>query len=328
MLKGLFLGLWRGVSSPGMVLWLWLVNVAVALPAAVILSEALEASIGASLVQENLTAGFDLDWFGEFEAGAEGLEETFTPTLVGAGAIYANLEDWLFGGLLELFPGIVALGLVYALLWALFVGGILDRFSHSGLFSLHRFFSGGGRFFFRFARLAVIASVFYYLVYEVAAWIFSSIGTWTRDVTVERTVLLYVLLGTAVVVFLLTLVNAAFDYAKIATFVEDRSSMILAASRGIRFVLSNPVKTLGLYYALGLLGLLLIWLYAFVAPGAAQSTATGVVLAFLIGQVYLVAKLMLRLAFYGGELAIFEDAIRAEQTREETPETEEADSSE
>ena len=316
MLKGIFVGFWRAVSSPGMVLWLWLVNVAVTLPAAIVMSESLESSIGSSLVHEELTARFDLDWYGEFQRGAEGLDATFTPTVVGAGAFFNNLEDWLFGGLFGLYPGVVALGALYALLWALFLGGILDRFIHSSFFRLSRFFSAGGRFFFRFLRLVVIAGVFYYLVYELAGWLFERIGYWTRDVTVERTILMYVLLGTALIVFLLTLVNAAFDYAKIATFVEDRRSMLLASLRGIRFVLSNPVKTLGFYYALGLLGILLLALYAFVAPGAAQSTTTGVVLAFLIGQAYLVAKLMLRLAFYGGELAIYEDAVRAEQRRE------------
>ena len=298
MLKGIFVGLWRAVSSPGMVLCLWLANVVVALPAAVILSESLESSIGSSLVHEELAAGFDMDWYGEFQRGAGGLEATFTPTVVGAGAFYNNIEGWLYGGLFQLFPGVVALGVIYALLWALFVGGILDRFSNSGLFTLSRFFSAGGRFFFRFLRLAVLAGVFYYLVYQLAGWLFGRIEFWTRDVTVERTVLMYVLLGTAVVVFLLTLINAAFDYAKIATFVEDRRSMLLAALRGIRFrpFQIPPRRSASTTHSAW-------WEFSssdstrFVAPGAAQSTVTGVVLAFLIGQAYLVAKLMLRLAF-------------------------------
>ena len=321
MLKGIFVGLWRAVSSPGMVLLLWLVNVAVTLPAAVIMSDSLESSIGSSLVHEDLAAGFDMDWYGEFRHGASGLDATFSPTVVGAGAFYNNIEGWLYGGLFQLFPGVVALGGLYALVWAFFVGGIFERFSNSGLFSLSRFFSAGGRFFFRFLRLAVLSGVFYYLVYQLARWLFDRIELWTRDVTVERTVLMCALLGTALVVFLLTLVHAAFDYAKIATFVEDRRSMLLAALRGIRFVLSNPAKTLGFYYSLGIVGVLLLGLYTFVAPGAAQSTVTGVVLAFLIGQAYLVAKLMLRLAFYGGELAIYEDAARVEERREEAGES-------
>jgi hypothetical protein len=73
---------------------------------------------------------------------------------------------------------------------------------------------------------------------------------------------------------------------------------------------------------------LLLGIYAFVAPGAAQSTTSGVALAFLVGQAYLVAKLMLRLAFYGGELAIYQDALRAEERGESSEGTEETESSE
>ena len=103
MLKGLFVGLWRAVSSPGMVLCLWLVNVAVTLPAAVIMFDSLESSIGSSLVHEELASGFDMDWYGEFQQGSGGLEATFTPTVVGAGAFYNNIEGWLYGGLFEWF---------------------------------------------------------------------------------------------------------------------------------------------------------------------------------------------------------------------------------
>ena len=232
-IRAIFVGLWRAIESPGLVIWLWLVNFAIALPAGVVMSESIRSSIGSSQVHEELATGFDLGWYGEFREGAVGLERTFTPTIVGPGAIYNNVEGWLFGGLFQQFPGVVGLGVLYALVWALFVGGILDRFSKSeGFFSLSRFFSNGGRFFFRFVRLIVLAGVLYYLIYRFAEWLFGRIDYWTRDVTVEGTVLIYVLLGTAVVVFLLTLVNMAFDYAKIATFVEDRSSMVLAALRG------------------------------------------------------------------------------------------------
>jgi hypothetical protein len=114
----------------------------------------------------------------------------------------------------------------------------------------------------------------------------------------------------------------AFDYAKIATFVEDRRSMLLAALRGFGFVFSNPAKTFGLYYGLGILGVVLLGLYAFSAPGAGQTTVTAVVLAFIIGQAYLIAKLVLRLAFYGGQLAIYEAAGQAPEPQVEGEETE------
>jgi len=102
------------------------------------------------------------------------------------------------------------------------------------------------------------------------------------------------------------LVNLSFDYAKIATYKENRRSMILAALKGFRLVLGNFGRTTGLYYGLGFFGLVLLGAYHAVAPGTGQASASSVVLAFLIGQGYLVVKLVLRLTFYAGELLLYE----------------------
>ena len=49
----------------------------------------------------------------------------------------------------------------------------------------------------------------------------------------------------------------------------------------------------------------LLTLYAWVAPGAAQSTSTSVLFAFVFGQLFLVARLIVRLSLYGGELELY-----------------------
>jgi hypothetical protein len=322
--KAMSSGFTRATSSRRLVLWLWLTNFAVALPAAWVMAESLRGAIGDSLVQEKLRSGFDMGWFGEFDAAAKGLETTFTPTLLGAGAFYSNLEAWLSGDLFRGFPGLVGLGILYGILWALLLGGVLQRFAgNEGRFSLAHFFSTGGKYFFRFIRLALLSGILYYLVYRLYGWLFRTIEDATRDVTVERTVFLCTLLGAAFIAFLLALVNMVFDYAKIATVLESRRSMLLASLRGLGFVLSYPGRTLGLYYGLGLIGVALLAVYALIAPGAGQSTPLGVLFAFVVGQVYLVLKLLLRLVFYGGQMALYEELTRPgpAAAAERTPES-------
>jgi len=315
MMTALFKGLWRVISAPGLVLWLWMVSFALALPAAWMMADTLEESIGASLVDEKMTQSFDVGWFGEFKAAARGLETTFSPTIVGAGAFYNNLEMWLEGGLFDAFPGLVGLGLLFAAVWALFMGGILDRFSEPGRFGLSRFFSSGGRFFFRYLRLAVFAGLLYYLVYRFSGWLFSRIEEATIDVTVERTVLIYTVLAAGLVVILLGFVNMVFDYAKIVTYKEDRRSVILAAVKAFGFVLTHPVKTVGLYFGLGAVGVVMLAIYAWIAPGANQSTFTGVVFAFCVGQAFLISKLMLRLTFYASQMELYGAISRQSDSR-------------
>jgi hypothetical protein len=63
---------------------------------------------------------------------------------------------------------------------------------------------------------------------------------------------------------------------------------------------------MGLYYALVAVGALLLVFYSTIAPGVHQSTTMGVLVAFLIGQGFLVARLIMRLWFYGGQMALYE----------------------
>ncbi len=307
--KAAFNGLARVFSSPLLVFWLWLFNFVVALPLAVVMAGSIESSIGASLVHQKLRDGFDMGWYGEYRSRAEGVETTLSPSIVGVGAFLDNVEAWFDGGLFGTFRGLVAVGVLYAVVWALFLGGILHRLGGgAGMFRLSEFLSQGGAFFFRFLRLAVLSGIFYYLVYRLSTWLFGWIQGATRDVTVEKTVLSYVLLAALLIVFLLSFVNMAFDYAKIATFRENRRSMLLAMLKGFGFVLGNLGKTLTLEIGLGLLGVILLGVYWLVAPGPGQATVVGVVLAFLVGQAFLVAKLVLRLTFYAGEMRLYESA--------------------
>jgi hypothetical protein len=304
--RAFFDGLGKVLSSPGLVLWLWVVNLIVALPLAALIASSIEESIGGSLVHEKLRSGFDMGWYGEYSARAEGVETSFNPSIVGAGAFFDNVEAWYNGELFELTPALVGAGVVYALVWTLFLGGILHRYSEgAGLFRLGEFLAQGGSFFFRYLRLAVIAAIVYYGIYRFSGWLFAKIAEASKDLTAEENVLAYVVAGSVLVVFLLTFVNMAFDYAKIATYRENRRSMIAAMLTGFGFVLSNLGKTITLYYGLGALGILLLFLYFSVAPGVAQASTVSIAFAFLVGQAYLIAKLGLRLMFYASQLSLY-----------------------
>lgn len=302
-----FHGLGKVLAVPSVVVWFWLGSVVIALPAAWALAESIRDSVGESLVDENLREGFDMGWYGEYRSDAEGIERSFSPTVVGAGPFFDNIEAWYNGTLFDVHPGLLGLGVLYALFWSLSLGGVLHRYGEAaGLFRLGEFLSQGGAYFFRFVRLAVLSGFLYYVVYRFSGWLFRRIERATQDVTVEETVFAYVVVASVLVVFLLTFVNMAFDYAKIATFRENRRSMVLASLKGFGFVLSNFGRAAMLYYGLGACGLVLLFLYYTIAPGPDQSSMLGVLAAFALGQMYLIAKLVLRLTFYAGQMELFD----------------------
>jgi hypothetical protein len=308
--KAIVEGAARTAAARGLVGGLWLLNLLVAGAVAVSFADSLQASIGGSLVHEKLRTGFDMGWYGELQATARGLLATFTPTLMGAGAFLNNLEAWVSGELWQGAPVVVTLGVAYLLLWTLMSGGILDRLSGrheiGARLTLAAFLASSGRFFWRFLQLALMAGVLYLGIYLLGRRLFVYIEDATRAVTVETVVLLATAGATVAVGFLLCLVNVAFDYARIATVLEGRRDMLRTAARGFAFVLRRPFRTLGLYFTLGLVGLLLLAGYSQIAPGARQATIPGIVLAFILGQLYLILKLVLRLTFTGSQMALFE----------------------
>lgn len=306
MMRAVVGGLGDALASPRQLMVLWLTLLLVALPAAVAIEEAIHAGIGASRVDESLRQGLDLAWLEEFRSQARGLERSLRPSIVGRGAVYDNLESW-FGGELFLDARQVAFGAVYALVWLFLLGGVLDRFARrERKFVLAPFLAAGARFFPRLLRLALLSGVLYFGIYRLARWLFPWIERLTRDVTAERQALLVYLAGALVVVALLGLVNLIFGYAKIAVVYEGRRSSLGALLRALRFVVGNAGKALGLYLLLASLVVAVIALYALLAPGPGQSTALGVALAFLLGQLYLMARLAMRLTFFGAQMRLYE----------------------
>ena len=84
--------------------------------------------------------------------------------------------------------------------------------------------------------------------------------------------------------------------------------MVMAGLRGVQFVLTHPVRTLGVYLAMGALGLILAALYYFLSPGLASSGIGLIVLALIVGQLYLILRWMLRIGLLGAESIVYRQA--------------------
>lgn len=298
-------GVRRALGAPRMLALLWMVNFLLALPAAWALAAQIHASVEHSLVHERLRDGFDMGWHEEFQHGVSGLATTFGPDVAGGGAVYRNLEAWITGKFVDLPPAVLGAAGLYLLAWVLLQGGVVDHVARPpSPFEAWWFVGVGARFFFRFLRLALIAGVAFFLVLRGSVWLYGQVGEWTRDVAAERPVLWGGLAVLGVTAVALAAVQTALACAKIATVVEDRRSMLLAAAHGARCVLRRPLATLGTCLGFWAAAAALVALYARLAPIAGPSSAAGVALAFAGGQVFLAGRLALRVALLGALAAL------------------------
>jgi hypothetical protein len=291
-------------SAPALLVGVYAITVVLALPLAITMRGLLQAHLGASLAAEGAANGVNYDWWQEFTSQATGLGTTFSPTIIGFAATLDNISS-LLDGQRENAPIAGALAL-YLLAWTFLIGGIIDRYARQRPIRAAGFFAASGMHVFRLLRLAIVSGLVYW-------WLFAYVHPWlflewfadrTRTMSVERDVffwrvVLYVLFGA-----LLVVVNVIFDYAKIRIVVEDRRSALGALPAAIRFVWRQRGRVASLYALNGMAFLILIAIWAFVAPGA-RSGGLTLWLGFLVAQIYVLARFALKLQFLASQTALF-----------------------
>lgn len=305
MTAALLDGCRRVADAPAVVAGAWLTTLLAAAPFAAALHGEIADHLGASVAGERMAAGVDRVWWDEFSADAGGLGKTFTPTVIGFAAPLSNLSAFLDGEgpPLALVTAVVG----YLAVWTFLAGGMLDRLARARRVAGPAFFAACGAHFFRFCRLAAIAGLIYWALFDLLHdWLFDDLyAAAVRDVTVERTGFLWRLGAYALFGAVLLPVSLVFDYARIRTVVEDRRSAIGALLAAWRFVRRRPGATAGLYALNAGLFLLVLLGYAAVAPSAGAPTWA----ALLAGQAYVAARAGAKLIFYASQTAYFQSQL-------------------
>jgi hypothetical protein len=301
-------GLWRVTRAPAVLFGVFLVTLLMVIPPGLLVKAGIAGGLGNSRVAEQMAGGVNMEWWEQYLESATGLDRTFTPTVIGFAAVLDNLSQFVDNQSRPLV--MVALGTLYTVIWLFLIGGVLDRLARNRPLRAHAFFAACGTYFIRFLRLGVIAGLGYYLLFGfVHGWLFSTLNRWvTHDLTVERTAFvlrlgLYGVFGTLLATWTILL-----DYAKIRAVVEDRRSMLGAMIAGSRFAFRHPKKVGLLWLLNGLCFLVVLGLYAIVAPGA-KGSGTAVWAGFVVGQAYIVARLFLKLLLYASQTALFQMSL-------------------
>ena len=301
-------GLKRTVSAPAVLTSVFLVTFAMTVPLALTLRGMLKEHLGTSLAADEAADAVNYDWWQEFMPQAAGLGTTFTPAVIGFTAVLKNVSD-LADGNAPIAPVAGALT-AYLIVWTFALGGIIDRFARQRRTRAFGFFAASGVFFVRFLRLATVAGLVYWFLFAyVHSWLFDVwLGARTRDLDVERQAFAWRVLMYAIFGLLLVAVNTLFDYAKVRAVVEDRRSMLGALTASARFVRRNPFRVFGLYALNTVLFLAIVALWAVLAPGAGRA-GVAMWLAFVLGQLYIVARLFVKLHVLASQTALFQASL-------------------
>lgn len=296
-------GLRDVITAPVVVLGVTLATLAGAVPFGLVLGVQLQSSLAARQPVYLETADIDAEWWMEFREHAGGLASTFTPSIVGFAAPLDNLSALLDGSPrpLALFGPIALAGVLWAWLW----GGLLERFYRQRRMRPGEFWNASWRHFIRFVSISACAAlvqlilfltihrVLFGIVYEALAGRMAS----EREAFFLR-VVFYLAFGA-----LLVAVSLIADYARISIVAVKAMTVGEALRTATQFLRRHFTGAAALYLLTGSLFVAALAVY-----GAAEvygGTRLGGWRSVLIGQIYITARVAIRLLFAASEMQYF-----------------------
>ncbi len=273
-------GLWSALKHPKLVtlLWGWYLLLALipALPGLSWLRGAMDFSPAAAAALKR----FDFGLLGELtnydRSSVFGL---LTVTLVGGVFVALLSSAFVMGGTLEVLGG----------------EGETRTF-------MHRFFRGGGHFFWRFVRLTIVAVV---CLMVVVGMVLAGFGAATAPLAESEWEPAGYLIGLAnvtIAVFIGALFLLALDYARVRVARIDSRGMFRAYFGALGFVLRHLLTTYGVAIPIvAMLAVLMACYLAYETNAQAASTWGAIATLFLIQQVVVIGRVFLRVALVGAE---------------------------
>lgn len=323
-------------TTKRMVFFAWVINVAMALVLALPLLGQLNAYIRETLREDELLREFNRNWANWYQTWQIDMQASEITRYVDYSILgyapFLNHTEAVLGGTVVKAVGnffyalivqfslttpdlLVGLTVLYVLISTFLAGAFIGTYAKEYRLSFTEFLMEGAKHFGRLFRLSLLSLIIYYLLFLwLFDWAGNRIPVWTANSPSEMIPFIFYLVKNVLVLFLLSVVTLCFDYAKIRIVVEDRISALIALVAGSRFALKNFRGTYTLYLVLTLVGLVLIVVYAFLQTQLAQETYVSILLAFALGQLYLMTRMWLKASFYASQTSLYQQLERQTPT--------------
>lgn len=300
ILKSYGEGIKQATLQPKMISVLWLINFIFGSVIFYLFYGAFSDFIGKTVVADRLVKKFDFNFLFEFL-----FHEGKATHIV--------------------FSAAFILVLIYFLVSIFLRGGILFTLTHprkSGNTEKRKggfapiFFQGGGKFFGRFFRL---------LLYSLILWIAFVIlnvlltllgGIFTAKGANEPAIFYIFWIRMAIGLFLVFLILMILDYTRIKIVTQDSRLVFRSLFETIVFVFQKFPKTLALYYLLVVSGILVFGIYWGLKTFIPTYSLFTILVAFIIGQLFIASRGWLRIAFQAAQLKFYSSERSQEGSQE------------
>ncbi len=261
-------------------------NLLLAAAVAAPMHSAIANHLGNSMMANQLARGFSASWLTEFQLAYSGFLRGFSTAIVYGGILFLVLNAVLSAGAFGVFSQPAP--------------------EDGGPGSMYAFGRGLGRFWGRFLRLTAIASVFYYALFWFWAGRAAQFNRWLfRDSVREAPHFYLEWLRWGLLFFCCFVVNAIVDYARAALVAHPERSTLGALGDGAGFVAGRLGRVMAIYLGLGVLAAAAVLAYAAFARFFPQSSVITVFIWFVVAQVLLWMRWLLRLGSWGAAVEYY-----------------------
>lgn len=288
------IGLVQASRNWRMVVLLVVVSILVATPVAIPIAGLVAQTTAFRPVADHmLSDNLDVTW----------LADLFNEQLAGA-----SLTSFMA----QLGWTLIFAAVMYLVSNVLFTGGLLEVLStRDATFTMRRFWAGAGTYFWRFVRLWGISLAVYAAIFVVYFIVLGVIGQAESTATTEAPGAIKKWVATGVLVVAFGLVNLVFVYARIGTVINGSRKMVRETVRASSIVARNFLSISSLYVLVAVLGVASFTLLAVLRGLVVQSSLTMVLIALLLGQFAIAARLWSRVVLYGAQLHFYREVAPA-----------------
>jgi len=264
------------------ILLFWITNIVFAFALSLPLFSVLQQGLAHSLINSNLSLGFDYLWYVQFRH------------------IYQNSLNAI-PILLYAFAG------VYVLLQLFYLGGLFAVYTNSKKNHMVDFFYGSVKYFIRFLKIAVFVGALYFVAISINVlidYVIKQIFLEKENAFIEFAVQIFRYLF---FLLLITIINIISDYTKVAIVVVDSTKLFRSLYKSFQFIKKNFVKVVTIYFIMLIFVAIGATVYNLVDSFVPKKPAYLLLLTFLIQQLLIIFRVLIRMYFYSTELLIFTD---------------------
>lgn len=196
---------------------------------------------------------------------------------------------------------------IYTLIQTFFLGGLISIFHTPEKNHTVDFFFGGVKYFFRFMKVLLIALGLFAIAFKINEYSGELITLMFRNSENVMADFILKSLRYVLLVFFIGIVTIISDYSKVSLAVRDKTQVLRETYYAILFLKDNFNKVFVVFLIVAIIGALGAIVYNFVGRFIPRTPFYFLLLTFILQQMLIIFRLLVRMLFYSTEVNIYKD---------------------